>query len=1529
MFAADTFEVSDGGFDDFSGFDFNASFDEGGDSQDFAAIDSNFGSSMDSPFNSSATTDDGGSFSGGDDIKSDSGAAITTDVDSGFDSFDSQSDGFESASPTIDTGFESFDSGANSFDSGFDSFDSGVSNIDTGFDSFESNVTSIDAGFDSFDSFDSNVTSVDAGFDSFDSGFESFDSSIGGDFSAIDSNVGTPEFQVIEPVVFDIVIDSSIIEETSQESVLENILSFSNPTTTKSSENVALAVDFGTNNPSTYKLGNASSFDNSLFSINSSSGELTFLDPPDFERPLDSNTDNIYQVEVFATDSLVTISDIFSVQVTNTPVLPTSLYDSTQGFLSSSTQTQLKDFSDWSDITDIGDGWHTFTTPNDLTFTSTGLTVSGVNQDILIDGIKLVYNLRKDTIDITAVGSMVTSSSGAQITNSAGTIGIVDYSLTFSNRSAAELLAAGFQPGHWVFATQSGVTGLLPDSDDIITIVDADGVDRSSEVAMSLEVSMQENSSTGLFTTLASVGQSGTDSVGDRIDETVASISLGAPLIEEDENLGGPSTITASTFAFTNESTVAINENTKSVVTLSSTRPESTKFTLAAGSGSNDNSLFTIDATSGALSFINAPDHENPFDGNEDGTYVVEIIATDSRVGTSLTQTMSITTNDLPVLPTSLFDSTVEQIQDIASYEKTLTRFSDWSELTGAAEYDGWYTFATPGDLTFSATGLTINSVDQDILIRGLEIVYNVRTQEIDVAVTGNMVAVVDGARVSTTDRFVVDYSLAFTDRSVDEAIAAGFSPGQWLFATMDGFGGLTPDGDDIVVIEDGDGVDFSDRIAMFVDVGIGFKASGTEVVYAGVGQAGTDSNGSRVGFTSAYTTMGTPLIEEDETLGGGSDPDSLAPDDNYHLTHGNFTVTENVLEVGTVETTRSDTTVFSLGSSGADTHLFEIDSQTGVLTFKDSPADFENPLDSGGNNVYDIEVITTDTREGYSKNRTLSIAVTNLPVLSESLFSSTVEEISEELFSQQTVAFDVWETFTGSGGVDGWYTFQKPETLTFVGQGLKVNGVDQDILVDGLKIIYNARTQLIDVSAVGNMVVSSNGERITNASGNQFLVDFSLSFTDRSIDEIKAAGFTPGNVTFATTDDFGPALLPDSDDIVSITDADGVDKSALVAMFIDVNYATDATTGLISTHATVGQSGTDSNGLRLQATEVGFTLGRPTIEEDENLGGDVTLVSGQPAFDFTNPSTISIDENTTAVTTLTSGYINAVYSFVEDSNVPNSNDLFTLDSATGELAFIVPPDYENPLSQNEDGTYNVIVAATDERAGIVEEILSITVNDVGEGVLAPEQFSSSTEILDSSTKAALVALETWSQFNYLAQSGIYTFENNNYHLVGGPQTAEGIWQDILLYNLKLVYDAKNQVVDVTTEGDFYGSCGGTSCGGLVYFDLQYTDHAVQEFVDAGFEPGKFIFTTSNNGIYEGIAPDANDTVIIRDLYNGNTDFSDQVTMQVSTQIMENTATGGYTAVGSVAHTGTDSNLNPVPETRIDVELGQPTVVEN
>ena len=42
--------------------------------------------------------------------------------------------------------------------------------------------------------------------------------------------------------------------------------------------------------------------DKNLFGINASTGKLTFLNPPDFENPTDTDTDNHYQVIVEASD---------------------------------------------------------------------------------------------------------------------------------------------------------------------------------------------------------------------------------------------------------------------------------------------------------------------------------------------------------------------------------------------------------------------------------------------------------------------------------------------------------------------------------------------------------------------------------------------------------------------------------------------------------------------------------------------------------------------------------------------------------------------------------------------------------------------------------------------------------------------------------------------------------------------------------------------------------------------------------------------------------------------------------------------------------------------------------------------------------------------------------------------------------------------------------------------------------------------------------------------------------------------------
>ena len=50
-----------------------------------------------------------------------------------------------------------------------------------------------------------------------------------------------------------------------------------------------------------------------------------------------------------------------------------------------------------------------------------------------------------------------------------------------------------------------------------------------------------------------------------------------------------------------------------------------------------------------------------------------------------------------------------------------------------------------------------------------------------------------------------------------------------------------------------------------------------------------------------------------------------------------------------------------SYSLSGTDASLFNINSTTGAVTFKNAP-DYDSPADNGGNNAYNINVIATDS---------------------------------------------------------------------------------------------------------------------------------------------------------------------------------------------------------------------------------------------------------------------------------------------------------------------------------------------------------------------------------------------------------------------------------------------------------------------------------------------------------------------------------------------------------------------------------------
>src|SRR6185369_16148114 len=81
---------------------------------------------------------------------------------------------------------------------------------------------------------------------------------------------------------------------------------------------------------------------------------------------------------------------------------------------------------------------------------------------------------------------------------------------------------------------------------------------------------------------------------------------------------------------FTSSTTPSVAENTTAVLTVTTTDPESNPRTYAIFSGA-DAAKFTINASSGALSFLSAPDFESPTDVGGDNVYNVTVSASDGQ----------------------------------------------------------------------------------------------------------------------------------------------------------------------------------------------------------------------------------------------------------------------------------------------------------------------------------------------------------------------------------------------------------------------------------------------------------------------------------------------------------------------------------------------------------------------------------------------------------------------------------------------------------------------------------------------------------------------------------------------------------------------------------------------------------------------------------------------------------------------------------------------------------------------------------
>ncbi|MCO6406754.1 VCBS domain-containing protein [Hoeflea alexandrii] len=125
------------------------------------------------------------------------------------------------------------------------------------------------------------------------------------------------------------------------------------------------------------------------------------------------------------------------------------------------------------------------------------------------------------------------------------------------------------------------------------------------------------------------------------------------------------------------------------------------------------------------------------------------------------------------------------------------------------------------------------------------------------------------------------------------------------------------------------------------------------------------DSDGDTVTKTITVTVTGTndaPVITSD----GGASTATVS-------------IAENSTAITTVTSTDVDGGAASYSiSGGADAALFRIDSTTGALSFADAP-NFEVAADTGGNNVYDVQVQVSDGAGGID-TQDIAVTVTDVP---------------------------------------------------------------------------------------------------------------------------------------------------------------------------------------------------------------------------------------------------------------------------------------------------------------------------------------------------------------------------------------------------------------------------------------------------------------------------------------------------------------------------------------------------------------------
>ncbi len=741
-----------------------------------------------------------------------------------------------------------------------------------------------------------------------------------------------------------------------------------------------------------------------------------------------------------------------------------------------------------------------------------------------------------------------------------------------------------------------------------------------------------------------------TDSDADNIYVIEVTVSDGANVVVQVIEVS-VSNVNDNAPYFTSTDTAIIAENSLTITRIVATDIDGDVLTYSIVGGV-DKDAFRLDSNNGLLNFASLPDFENPTDDDGDNVYSVDITVSDGI--NTIPQTINVTVSNINDGIPLITSPNTANIVENASINFILTAADidnasvDLSfSLYGGADRDVFNLDAASGQLTFKL------APDYDIPADANG--DNTYTLEVGVS---------DGSNTST---------------QIINIMVSNINDNLPIFTN----------GDNISVGVDENTIGIMTVLAEDADrMGLSYRISG-----------GVDQNQFNINSTSGLLTFEPVPNYENPTDSKANNVYivTVSASDGENTAEQNISVVVNNINDNTPDITSSDTAVvlenntavitltatdadtgsqlnFSI-TGGDDQNLFSLNGSSGVLRFINAP-DYENPLDSGKDNLYTVEVTVSDGNNTDSQviNITLTDENDNTPVFTSSDSVSVVENntrVITVVASDGDAASSLSFSITGGDDRDAFNLDANSGELHFV------NSPDYEAPTDdGADNLY---VVAVTVSDGSNSKVQTINVTVTNDNDNLPL------FT--SSDSVLVAENNTAVLTVTATDaDVASSL------VFSITGGDDRDAFNLDANSGELRFGT----------APDFEVPTDDGNDNLYVVEVSVSDGSNVLAQLIN----VTIVDENDNTPvFTSSDTISVVENNSEVLIVTATDADAASSLIFSITGGDDQNFFNINSSSGELRFVNNPDYEAPADDGNDNLYIVAVTVSDGSNSNVQTI--------------------------------------------------------------------------------------------------------------------------------------------------------------------------------------------------------------------------------